>query len=158
MSAPKDQRPVRGHHAQAILYEAGISGIGVDAATKLAPHEVRRHGVRQVGKRGMQVVLGGALAVGLLAGALHKGGEAIDYEIDRVDPNKNGHVQGAPAAGDGSSGSAAATEQMQAGEALMPGEIADASEVITGLPETTPAHASDPATQAEAGPDVAPGQ
>jgi len=90
MSAPADQRPVSGHHAQAFLYEAGVSGIGEDAASHLAPHEVRQHGVRQIGKRAVQFVVAAGLATALAIAA----GNAVDHEVERIDPSSHGSQPG----------------------------------------------------------------
>ena len=69
------------NRAQRVLYNMGRNGIGDDAANTLKPHEVRRQGVRSLGRKAVAAV---AITVGAAAG-----GALLGNAIDRSPTQKH---------------------------------------------------------------------
>ena len=83
MAAPLDQRPTRGHHVRAHLYEAGVTRVGEDAAANMPEHVVRRHGAKRIGN----LVAATVLTVAAIGGIGYEFGRAVDQTIDQYTPS-----------------------------------------------------------------------
>lgn len=141
-------QPTHTNPAQKFLYDHGKRGIDPDFANVMEPHQVRRHGVRRLGRQ--------AVAAVATTAALTAGGALFANSFDRS-PTQKHYVE---TVSEQEEQTEAEQQQEPAGQDVsLPGEVSPVSgegQIDPSL--VTIGQERDPAVEAEAGPDVAPQQ